>query len=42
MRPAYGEHIHQVLYAIVEFHIKSEAAGSLAPSVLAHIGKFME
>jgi hypothetical protein len=41
MRPAYGN-IRQVLYAIVELHIKSETAGSLAPSVLAHIVKFME
>jgi hypothetical protein len=36
------ENIHQVLYAIVNLHIKSETAGSLHPAVLDHIGKFME
>ncbi|KAJ7797980.1 hypothetical protein B0H14DRAFT_3546462 [Mycena olivaceomarginata] len=36
------ENIHKVLYAIVELHIKSETAGSLPPSVVDHIGKFME
>jgi hypothetical protein len=36
------ENIHQVLYAIVDLHIKSETAGSLHPSILDHIGQFTE
>jgi hypothetical protein len=35
------ESIHQVLYAIVNLHIKSETPGSLAPSTVDCIGKFM-
>ncbi|KAJ7816965.1 hypothetical protein B0H14DRAFT_2843845, partial [Mycena olivaceomarginata] len=36
------ENIHQVLYAIVNLHMKSETAGSLPPMVVDHIGKFLE
>ncbi|KAJ7885238.1 hypothetical protein B0H13DRAFT_1889659 [Mycena leptocephala] len=36
------ENIHQVLYAIVNLHIKSETAGTLPPTTLTHIGSFME
>ncbi|KAJ7898707.1 hypothetical protein B0H14DRAFT_2557196 [Mycena olivaceomarginata] len=35
------EDIHKVLVAIVDLHITSET-GSLIPSILDHIGKFME
>ncbi|KAF8205279.1 hypothetical protein K438DRAFT_1818879 [Mycena galopus ATCC 62051] len=34
--------IHEVLYPIVELHIKSETIGSLPPAMLHNIGKFME
>ncbi|KAJ7467853.1 P-loop containing nucleoside triphosphate hydrolase protein, partial [Mycena galericulata] len=36
------ENIHQVLFAIVDLHIKSETPGSLPPATLDHIGKFMQ
>ncbi|KAJ7119665.1 hypothetical protein C8R44DRAFT_737445 [Mycena epipterygia] len=36
------ENIDQILYAIVNLHIKSETAGSVLPSTLDHIGKFTE
>ncbi|KAF8169628.1 hypothetical protein K438DRAFT_1853132 [Mycena galopus ATCC 62051] len=36
------EHIHQIVYAIINFHIKSETVGSLPPSMLDNIGKSME
>lgn len=36
------EHIHQVLYALVNLHMKSETPGSLPPDSLLHVGKFME
>ncbi|KAF7335493.1 hypothetical protein MVEN_02202800 [Mycena venus] len=36
------ENIPQVLCAIVNLHIESETVGSLPPSKLEHIGKFME
>ncbi|KAJ7866488.1 hypothetical protein B0H13DRAFT_2670743 [Mycena leptocephala] len=36
------ENIHHILYAIVNLHIKSETVGSLPPSMLGHIGGFME
>jgi hypothetical protein len=36
------EDIYQVLFAIVNLHLKSETAGSLPPSMLDHIGKFTE
>ncbi|KAJ7807766.1 hypothetical protein B0H14DRAFT_2609397 [Mycena olivaceomarginata] len=36
------ENIHQVLYAIVHLHIKSETVGSLPPEMINNIGKFME
>ncbi|KAF8169985.1 hypothetical protein K438DRAFT_1773920 [Mycena galopus ATCC 62051] len=36
------ENIHQILYAVVELHIKSEIVGSLPPSMLDNIGKFIE
>ncbi|KAF7326476.1 hypothetical protein MVEN_02614700 [Mycena venus] len=36
------ENIHQVLYAIVTLYIKSDTPGSLPPSIVDHIGKFME
>ncbi|KAJ7861934.1 hypothetical protein B0H13DRAFT_1726276 [Mycena leptocephala] len=34
------EHIHSVIYAIINIHLKSETPGSLHPSVLEQIGKF--
>ncbi|KAF8216904.1 hypothetical protein K438DRAFT_1748052 [Mycena galopus ATCC 62051] len=34
--------IHEVLCAIVRLHIKSETVGSLPPSMLDNIGKFIE
>ncbi|KAJ7809897.1 hypothetical protein B0H14DRAFT_2607708 [Mycena olivaceomarginata] len=36
------EHVHQVLYALVDLHVKSETPGSLPPATLDHVGKFME
>ncbi|KAF8134158.1 hypothetical protein K438DRAFT_1787256 [Mycena galopus ATCC 62051] len=36
------ENIHQVLYAIVNLHMKSEPFGSLPPSMLDNVGKFLE
>ncbi|KAF8171379.1 hypothetical protein K438DRAFT_1852690, partial [Mycena galopus ATCC 62051] len=36
------ENIHHILYAVVELHIKSETVGSLPPSMLDNIGKFVE
>ncbi|KAJ7467829.1 hypothetical protein B0H11DRAFT_2306239 [Mycena galericulata] len=36
------ENIHNVIYAIVDLHIKSETPGSLPPATLDHIGKFMQ
>ncbi|KAJ6481012.1 hypothetical protein C8R45DRAFT_932917 [Mycena sanguinolenta] len=36
------ENIHQVLYAIIDLHPKSEAAGSLSPEKTEHVGKFMK
>jgi hypothetical protein len=36
------EHIHQVLYALVNLHTKSETPGSLPPDTLLHVGEFME
>ncbi|KAJ6479751.1 hypothetical protein C8R45DRAFT_1101191 [Mycena sanguinolenta] len=36
------ENIHQVLYAIIELHIKSEAPGSLSPAMVDHVEKFMK
>ncbi|KAF8130935.1 hypothetical protein K438DRAFT_1788449 [Mycena galopus ATCC 62051] len=36
------EHIHQIVYAIINLHIKSETVDSLPPSMLDHIGQFME
>ncbi|KAJ7895614.1 P-loop containing nucleoside triphosphate hydrolase protein, partial [Mycena olivaceomarginata] len=35
------ENVHQVLYAVINFYLKSETAGSLNPAMLNHIGKFM-
>ncbi|KAF8203490.1 hypothetical protein K438DRAFT_1932541 [Mycena galopus ATCC 62051] len=35
------ENIHQVLYAIINLHIKSEAAGTLPPAKMDHVGTFM-
>ncbi|KAF8166937.1 hypothetical protein K438DRAFT_1856754, partial [Mycena galopus ATCC 62051] len=34
--------IHHILYAVVKLHIKSETVGSLPPSMLDNIGKFVE
>ncbi|KAF8205232.1 hypothetical protein K438DRAFT_1757219 [Mycena galopus ATCC 62051] len=34
--------IHEVLYAIVKLHMKSETAGSLHPAMLDNIGKFID
>ncbi|KAF8205332.1 hypothetical protein K438DRAFT_2096588 [Mycena galopus ATCC 62051] len=36
------ENIHHLTYAIVNLHMKSETVGSLPPSMLANIGKFIE
>ena len=36
------ENIHQVLFAIINLHIKSEAAGSLSPAMTEHVGSFMK
>ncbi|KAF7344349.1 hypothetical protein MSAN_01915900 [Mycena sanguinolenta] len=36
------ENIHDVLYAIIDFHIKSEAVGSLSPAMMEHVGRFMK
>ena len=36
------EDIHGVLYAIINLHLKSDTPGSLAPSMLDHIGNFTE
>ncbi|KAF7351523.1 ATPase-AAA-core domain-containing protein [Mycena sanguinolenta] len=36
------ESIAQILYAIVNLHIKSETTGSIAPAMLHHVGKFTE
>ncbi|KAJ6557060.1 hypothetical protein DFH09DRAFT_1084408 [Mycena vulgaris] len=36
------EHVHGVLYAIVNLHLKSETGGHLSPVTLHHIGKFTE
>ncbi|KAF8166901.1 hypothetical protein K438DRAFT_1856609 [Mycena galopus ATCC 62051] len=36
------ENIHHILYAVVKLHIKSENVGSLPPSMLDNIGKFVE
>ncbi|KAF7346842.1 hypothetical protein MSAN_01823400 [Mycena sanguinolenta] len=34
------ENINQVLYAIIELHVKSETTGSLPPEMTYHVGKF--
>ncbi|KAJ7822536.1 hypothetical protein B0H14DRAFT_3146329 [Mycena olivaceomarginata] len=34
------EKAHEILYAIVDFHIQSETPGSLSPTMLHHLGKF--
>ncbi|KAJ6470463.1 hypothetical protein C8R45DRAFT_1104883 [Mycena sanguinolenta] len=36
------ENIHQVLFAIIDLHVKSEALGSLSPAMTEHVGKFMK
>ncbi|KAJ6492337.1 hypothetical protein C8R45DRAFT_1213063, partial [Mycena sanguinolenta] len=36
------ENIYQVLYAIIELHIRSEATGSLSPEMTEHVGIFMK
>ncbi|KAF7364632.1 hypothetical protein MVEN_00332500 [Mycena venus] len=36
------EHIHEVLYAIINLHLKTDTPGSLPPSMLFHIAKFTE
>ncbi|KAJ7487918.1 hypothetical protein FB451DRAFT_1167387 [Mycena latifolia] len=36
------ENIHEILYAIVNLHMKPEIGGSLPPTTLKHIGKFTE
>ncbi|KAJ6495479.1 hypothetical protein C8R45DRAFT_1072846 [Mycena sanguinolenta] len=36
------ENIHQVLFAIINHHVKSEAAGSLSPAMTEHVGSFMK
>jgi hypothetical protein len=36
------ENIHDVVYAIINLHLKSEPVGSLPPAMLDSLGKFME
>ncbi|KAJ7451897.1 hypothetical protein FB451DRAFT_1524447 [Mycena latifolia] len=36
------ENVYQLLYAIINLHIKSETKGSLDPATLDHVGKFTE
>jgi hypothetical protein len=36
------EHVHEVIYAIVYLHLKSETGGVLAPVMLKHISQFTE
>ena len=36
------ENVHELLYAIVNLHMKSETPGSLSPAMLYHVGKFTE
>ncbi|KAF8164586.1 hypothetical protein K438DRAFT_1984516 [Mycena galopus ATCC 62051] len=36
------EPIHQIVYGILNLHIKSETVGCLSPSMLDNIGTFME
>ncbi|KAF7352062.1 hypothetical protein MVEN_01168900 [Mycena venus] len=36
------ESIHQVLYSIINLHLKSETAGFLPPALLLEVGKFTE
>ncbi|KAJ6470410.1 hypothetical protein C8R45DRAFT_1166016 [Mycena sanguinolenta] len=36
------ENIHQVLFTIIDLHIKSEAVGSLSPTMTDHVGRFMK
>ncbi|KAJ7123554.1 hypothetical protein C8R44DRAFT_735200 [Mycena epipterygia] len=36
------ENIHELLYAVVNLHIKSETASSLPPAILSVIGELME
>ncbi|KAJ6470490.1 hypothetical protein C8R45DRAFT_1166167 [Mycena sanguinolenta] len=36
------ENIHQVLFAIIDLRVKSEAAGSLSPAMTEHAGSFMK
>jgi hypothetical protein len=35
------ENIHQILYAIINLHLKSETVGSLAPTMLNTLADFM-
>jgi hypothetical protein len=36
------EHVHQVLYGVVNLHLNSETPGSLPPAALYDVGRFME
>ncbi|KAF8179046.1 hypothetical protein K438DRAFT_1977545 [Mycena galopus ATCC 62051] len=36
------ENIHRIVYAIIKLHMTSETVGSLSPSMLDNIGKFIE
>jgi hypothetical protein len=36
------ENIDQILYAIIDLHLKAESVGSLSPAVMGDIGKFTE
>ncbi|KAJ7486650.1 hypothetical protein FB451DRAFT_1126899 [Mycena latifolia] len=36
------EHVHQIIYAIIDLHLKSEPRGELPPAMLHYIGKFAE
>ncbi|KAF8145812.1 hypothetical protein K438DRAFT_2097044 [Mycena galopus ATCC 62051] len=36
------ENIHRIVYAIIKLHMTSETVGSLSPSMLDNIGKFMD
>ncbi|KAJ7728165.1 hypothetical protein DFH07DRAFT_969967 [Mycena maculata] len=36
------EHIHSILFSIMDLLVKSETMGSPPPTTLEHVGKFME
>ncbi|KAJ7495495.1 hypothetical protein FB451DRAFT_1478361 [Mycena latifolia] len=36
------EHIHEILYAIIDLHIKSDTGAELSPNMLENLGKFTD